>query len=235
MKFSKALTVGLVTGFACVGVAGVSGAKEVAAASSSLSGGVIAARDFGRLSDDGVSAFNDVHQARRAIFDGKTGEAAKFIMDAQASIAKAKIDDTVFMKAEGNMRVPHMGTAKQLAARDPSNKPMSWIPIDSEIEMGETFVATPDSDSAAVTARKSLEKGDGAASLEAIKTNGLDINYVVALAPVEQSSADINQAASLIGSHDYYGASQALRHAEAGVRYDEFDDVGGVKAAPAKK
>jgi hypothetical protein len=39
-------------------------------------------------------------------------------------------------------------------------------------------------------------------------------------------------------SHDYYGASQSLRLAEAGIRYDEIDDVANVsgqtKTAAAK-
>jgi hypothetical protein len=120
-----------------------------------------------------------------------------------------------------------------LTAPAKATAPIAWIPIDSEIALGETFKSTPEAAAAVVTARKSLEKGENAKSLEAIKVARIDIDYTVAVAPLDQSIAAINQAKSLIASHDYYGASQALRQAEADVRYDEYDDVANVKAAAA--
>jgi hypothetical protein len=174
-----------------------------------------------------------VHLARRAIFDGKTDEAAKFVADAQESLAKAKTDEAVFMKAESAMHAPTAGGAKALTAPAKATAPIAWIPIDSEIALGETFKSTPEAAAAVVTARKSLEKGENAKSLEAIKVARIDVDYSVAVAPLDQSIAAINQAKSLIASHDYYGASQALRQAEADVRYDEYDDVANVKAAAA--
>jgi hypothetical protein len=109
--------------------------------------------------------------------------------------------------------------------------PIAWIPIDTEISFGESFVSTPENAAAVVTARKSLERGENAKSLEAIKLAHIDIDYTVAVAPLDQSIAEIGQADSLIASHDYYGASQALRQAEAGIRYEEFDDVANAKGS----
>jgi hypothetical protein len=111
--------------------------------------------------------------------------------------------------------------------------PIAWIPIDTEISFGESFVSTPENAAAVVTARKNLEKGENAKSLEAIRSAHIDIDYTVAVAPLDQSSADTDQANNLIAARDYYGASQAFRQAEAGVRYEEFDDVASVKGAAA--
>ncbi len=223
---SSTLILGLMTSALIAGVSGV-GLADMAAAPK-VAGPVKAAdKDFGRLSAVGVSAFNDIHMARRAIFDGKTDEAASLIADAQASLAKAKTDDTIFLKAESALRGPAQTTAKASAGKNVA--PIAWIPIDSEIALGETFESTPEKAAAVVTARKNLEKGENAKSLEAIKLAQIDINFTVAVAPLEQSIADIDQANSLVAKHDYYGASQALKMAEDGIRYDEIDDVAQVR------
>jgi len=186
-------------------------------------------KDLGRLSIDGASAFRDIHLARLAIFEGKTDEAAKLVADAQTSLGKAKGDDTAFMKAESEFH-----TSVQAAAKTPGNPakmttPVAWIPIDGDLVLGETFQATPEKAAAVVTARKGLEKGDSAKALESIRLAAIDVDYTMAVAPLEKSIADIDDANKLMTSHDYYGASQSLRQAEAGVRYDEFDDVANVK------
>ncbi len=236
MKKATMLMVGLTTATILGGVSGIGHADVTAPAATGPA--KIADKDFGRLSQDGVSAFNDVHLARRAIFDGKTDEAAKFVTDAQASLAKAKGDDTVFQKAESALNEPGQTGAKSAAPTKNGTManggaPIAWIPVDSEIALGESFVSSPEKAAAVVTARKGLEKGENAKSLEAIRLAQIDINYTVAVAPLDQSIADVEQANSLMTSHDYYGASQALRRAEDGIRYDEIDDVANVKGRQA--
>jgi hypothetical protein len=184
-------------------------------------------KDFGRLSADGFSAFNDVHLARIAIFDGKIDEAAKFIADAQGALAKAKTDNAVLTKAESEINAP----AKTAVAAKPekSSTPIAWIPIDNDIEFGEIFQPTSSKAAAIGTAKKALGKGDSAIALKAIRLAEVEVDYTVALAPLEQSIADVDQAGKLMAGHDYYGASQSLKKAEDGVRFDEFDDVANVK------
>jgi hypothetical protein len=191
-------------------------------------------KDFGKLSADGVSAFNDIHLARRAIFDGNPNEAAKFVIDAQASLAKAKTSDAVFLKTEAAIRAPGdamprpaSGAAKSLQT--------AWIPVDGELELGESFVPTPEKSAAMVTARKSLDKGDPAQTLQTIKLAQIDVNYTMAIAPLEATIASVAQANTLMGTHDYYGASQALRQAETAIRFDEVDDVANVNTQTASK
>jgi hypothetical protein len=200
MNKSPTLILGLMTSAFIMSIAGA-GLADTAVAPKVMGPVKTVDRDFGRLSADGVSAFNDIHMARRAIFEGKTDEAAKFVADAQASLAKAKADDAIFMKAESALRGPAQTTAKANTGK--SVAPIAWIPIDSEIALGETFESTPEKAAAVVTARKNLEKGENAKSLEAIKLAQIDINFTVAVAPLEQSIADIDQA----NSGGYYDGS----------------------------
>jgi hypothetical protein len=192
----------------------------------------MAGKDFGRLSADGVSAFNDVSLARLAIFEGKTDEAAKLIADAQVSLGKAKTDDAVFTKAESDLHPPPQLALKLRGITASSMPAVAWIPVDADIVLDETVKATPEKAAALVTAKKSLEKGEGAKSLEAIKIASLAVDYTVALAPLAQTSADVDDANTLMTKHDYYDASQSLKKAEDGIRYDQIIDVAGVKSQP---
>jgi hypothetical protein len=235
MRKSPILLSGLMISTLAIGVSTASYADSAAAikapANKASDGPArIADKDFGRLSADGVSAFNDIHMARRAIFDGQTDEAATLVADAKTSLARAKTDDAILMKAESALRGRGQIMPKTpIAPGKAPVVPIAWIPVDSEIALGETFVSTPENAAAVVTARKGIEKGESSKSLSAIKMAQIDVNYTVAVAPLEQSIADIDQANSLIASHDYYGASQALRQAEDGIRYDEVDDVANVR------
>jgi hypothetical protein len=185
----------------------------------------VAEKDFGRLSADGMSAFEDIHLARMAIFDGHTDEAAKLVADAKTSLAKAKADGAAFSKAESALRMPADGPA----GRGNDATPIMWIPIDSRIDAGETFQPTAERAAAVITAKKHLMKGEGAKALQVVTVAALDMDYTLALAPLDKSVADIDDAAKLIAARDFYGASQAIRHAEAGIRFDEIDDIANVR------
>lgn len=195
----------------------------------------IAEKDFGLLSADGMSAFEDIHLARLAIFDGKTDEAAKFVSDAKDSLAKAKTDGAAFLKAEASLHLPTQLAAKLAADQQKGIDPVMWIPIDSRIDVGETFQPTTEKAAALVTAQKSLMRGEGPKALQLVKSASLDIDYTLAVAPLEASIKDIDLANRQIASGDYYQASQSLKHAEAGIRFDEVDDVANVKTGRANR
>jgi hypothetical protein len=229
MKALPVLAFGLMTSIIMSGVPNTSKA-DTAPAKPNSGEGKMADKDFGRLSADGVSAFNDIHLARMAIFDGRTNTATKLVADALASLEKAKTDNTVFMKAESAL---HPSAQSAPASRSPAGTatPVAWIPIDGEVVLDEDFQAAPEKAAAVVNANKSLEKGEGDKALEAIRLAAVDVNYTMAAAPFEQSLADLTQANQLISTHDYFGASQALRKAESGIRYDEIEDVANVKGS----
>lgn len=190
-------------------------------------------KDFGRLSDDGASAFADIHFARLAIFDGNIDEAAKLISDAKESLNRAANDNTAFMKAETELSGPSEPSQQASGTQQKDKAKTAWLPIDGQLVIGETYKPTSQNAAAVVSARKSLRKGQGDEALKAIRMAAIDVDYTMALAPLQQSIAEVSMADQMMGNHDYYAALQALKQAEDGVRYDEIDDVAHVKQAAA--
>ena len=122
------------------------------------------AKELGKLSADGRKAFLDVRRARFAIFDGQMDQAKKYADEAKASIAKAKTDNTAFMKAEAALKPP-AGVSQRNATEGAGDKPMqstptAWLPVDGGLTLGEDFVATPAKAEGVAKANEQLKKGD---------------------------------------------------------------------------
>ncbi len=221
-----ALSIGL---SAAVGATAAPGGNSTGAAN----------KDYAKLSIDGAHAFQDVGLARLAIFDGKPGMAVKLVSDAQAAIGRAMNDDTVFMKAEADLKPGKTptGNAATSASGSGSTTKIAWVPIDGELALDETLAPTPEKNAAVAEANEHLRKGEPDKAREVLKVASVTADYTLAVAPLQQSTTDIAQASKLLVSKDYYGASQALRQAQDGVRYDTtvVHDVDGQSAAaPAK-
>jgi cytoskeletal protein RodZ len=246
MKHLGIMTLGLLAPTLAAGLCVAAPNTDNTQTSTETAAGKATDKDFGRLSVDGATAFADVHLARVAIFDGNTTEAGKLVADAQSSLDKAKMDNATFMRAESDLHTPPQAasannaatntaatnkTANDQAAKNTPAKttPIAWIPIDGQLVVGETYQPTTKSDAAVATAKKNLQNGEGDKAMQAIKLAAIDVDYTLVVAPLNQSIADVNQANALIASGDYYGASQALKKAEDGIRYDEIDDVGKVR------
>ncbi|MCJ2045031.1 YfdX family protein [Methylobacterium sp. J-078] len=199
--------------------------------------------DVGKLSKDGAQAFRDLHLARIAIFDADPTLAKDLIGKAQASLTKAKTDEAVYTKAEADLRGPAKpaGTTRggdTAKANDPamaSTQPTAWLPVDGQLTLGEDFVATPTKAAAVATANKSLEKGDRKAAVDGLKLAGVDVNFVLAVVPLNQTTTEVDQAAKLIGQGQYYEGNALLKKVEDGVRFDVVDVLGAPQkpATPA--
>jgi hypothetical protein len=197
-------------------------------------------RDVGKLSKDGAQAFRDLHLARIAIFDADPARAKTLIGQAQAALAKARTDEAVYTKAEADLHSPakqaktasqaetakSVDTAKPADAATASAEPKAWLPVDGQLTLGEDFVATPTKAAAVATANKSLEKGDRKAAVDGLKLAGVDVNFVLAVVPLNQTVTDVDQAAGLIGQGKYYEGNALLKKAEDGVRFDVVDVLG---------
>ncbi|MGU3362632.1 YfdX family protein [Methylobacterium sp. M6A4_1b] len=196
--------------------------------------------DVGKLSKDGAQAFRDLHLARIAIFDADPTLAKDLIEKAQASLAKAKTDAAVYTKAEADLRGPaqpagttknadtakNADTTKNAGPAQASAQPTAWLPVDGQLTLGEDFVATPTKAAAVATANKSLEKGDRKAAMDGLKLAGVDVNFVLAVVPLDQTSTEVGQAAKLIGQGQYYEGNALLKKVEDGVRFDVVDVLG---------
>ncbi len=226
------------------GVALANDAAKPATATPMSAAQQAADKDVGKLSKDGAQAFRDLHLARIAIFDADPTLAKTLIGKAQASLAKAKTDESVYTKAEADLRTPnkHAAMAKASDANaekadtkttgakssetKASTQPTAWLPVDGQLTLGEDFVATPTKAAAVATANKSLEKGDRKSAIDQLKLAGVDMNFVLAVVPLNQTTTEVDQAASLIGQGKYYEGNALLKKVEDGVRFDVVNVLG---------
>jgi hypothetical protein len=198
-------------------------------------------KDFGKLSADGSKAFQDLTLTRIAIFDGRVDDAKKYVQESETAFDKAKTDDTVFTKAEADLKPP---TAKSppanqtVGAAPPASKPadaksaeqlkkpIAWLPVDGAISINEDYSANSAKKSAVAEANKSLKSGDRSAAIEKLKLAEMDVDITLAVVPLEQTIDDVHQAVGLINGGKYYEASQLLRQAQDSERFDVSDIQG---------
>ena len=185
--------------------------------------------DVGKLSADGAKGFRDLHMARLAIFDADPAKARTLVGDAQAALAKAKVDESVFTKAEADLKRPTAGLAtmsgtvgKATPAGD-VKQPVAWLPVDGQLTLDEDFVATPQKAAAVANANRNLEKGDRKGAVDTLKLAGVNVSFTMAVVPLAKTSADVDQAAKLLDQGKYYEANATLKQAEDGVRFDVVD------------
>ncbi len=208
---------------------------------------------FGKLSADGARAYQDITLTRLAIFDGRIDDAKKSIGDADASFAKAKGDESVFTKAEADLKMPQSGnkaattggTAQhQGASASDAKTPIAWLPVDGTVSINEDYSLDPAKVAAVSDANKSLKAGDSQSAMAKLKLADVNMGVTLAVVPLNQTINDVHQAAGLINDGKYYEASQLLRQAQDGERFDvasvsEKPHVAGTAApkpaqAPAK-
>jgi len=189
-------------------------------------------QDVGKLSKDGAQAFRDLQMTRLAIFEANPSQAKDMIAKAQAAFQKAKTDDSVFNKAEADLKAPAdmaggkpapSGTAHTNKA--PSNEQVAWVPVDAQLTLGDDFVATPEKASAVTEANKNLSQGDQKGALDKLKLAHVDVNFTMAVLPLDKTVTDVNQAATLIEQGKYYEANAVLKSAQDRVRFDVIDAV----------
>ncbi len=208
-------------------------------------------KDFGKLSHEGSRAFQDLTSARIAIFDGRVEDAKKFVSEADKAFGKAKTDDTVFTKAEADLKSTHSqsyqatDTGRSASSADAMKKPIAWLPVNGAITINEDYTADTTKTAAVADANKSLKSGDRKGALEKLKLAGMDVDITLAVVPVEQTIKDVHQAAELINDGKYYEGSQLLRQVQeserfavAGIDVPEAPSAAGSKQldqmAPAK-
>ena len=189
-------------------------------------------KDVGKLSKDGAEGYRDLQLTRLAIFEANPAQAKDMIAKAQAAFAKAQADDTQFTKAEADLKSPadlaaHKGTAQAMpaGAKPASKEPVAWVPVDAQLTLGDDFVATPEKASAVTDANKNLARGDQTGALEKLKLAHVDVNFTMAVLPLNKTVADVDQAATLIGQGKYYEANALLKTAQDAMRFDVVDAV----------
>ncbi len=117
-----------------------------------------------------------------------------------------------------------------------TSTPKAWLPVDGEISMNEDFSADPTKAAALADANKSLANGDRNGAIAKMRLAQIDLDYVMAVVPLDDTINDVHRAATLIDGGKFYEASQQLRQVQDSTRYDVIDVVGtpdGAKAGGA--
>ncbi len=206
-------------------------------------------KDFGKVSADGLRAFQDMTLTRLAIFDGRIDDAKKFVNDADTALGKAKTDEAIFTKAEADLKPPtstaeHASKTNAPATNsvsgaapadnkqaDQMKKPIAWLPVDGAITINEDYTANPAKTAAVSDANKSLKSGDRKGAMEKLKLSDMKIDVMLAVVPLEQTITNVHQAVELINNGKYYEASQVLRQAQDNQRFDGTS-ISGTPSTP---
>jgi len=179
--------------------------------------------DFGKLSQDGFNALRDIRLTRLAIFNGDTSQAKQDIGQAASSLQKAQTDDSIYTKAEADLKTPS-GMAPQTKSGEPaSSTPIKWLPVDGAFTLGEDYLATPDKTKAVSSADAQIKQGAHKQAMDTLKLAHVNVVFDVEVAPLEKTLAGVDKAKQLIDNGQYFEANQQLKSVEAGMRYDVED------------
>ncbi|MFC0243728.1 YfdX family protein [Rhodopseudomonas telluris] len=196
----------------------------------------VAAQDFAKLSKDGFNAFQDIREARLALFNGKPDAARKDVNKAMESLEKSKTDDSIFTKAEADLKLPaQVADAKQPGQSAPSTTPVKWLPINGTITVHEDYSAVPAKVAALKTANSQLKSGKQKEALDTLKMNDVNVAVALEVAPIDATLKGVDQASKLLDSGKYYEANGALMQVENGIRYSVVDINDKVPANTATK
>lgn len=185
-----------------------------------------AAQDFSKLSKDGFNAFQDIREARLALFNGKPDAARKDVNKAMESLEKSKTDDSVFIKAEADLKQPAQSAA---STQPPANQstasttPVKWLPINGTITVQEDYSAVPAKAAALKTANSQLKAGKQKDALDTLKMNDVNVAVALEVAPLDATLKGVDRASKLLDTGKYYEANGALMQVENGIRYSVVD------------
>jgi hypothetical protein len=180
-----------------------------------------AEQDFGHFSQDGAKAFENIDLARLAIFDGQTAKAQQDVQQAEAMLAKAKSDDSVFMKAESELKVPAGATQRGPANATPGTTRIAWLPVGGLMTIDEDYAANRAKNAGVAKADAQMKQGNSKQALETLKLHDVDVSFDEQVAPLDATIKGVQQAASLLAQDHYFAANQALKRVDDGVRIDE--------------
>jgi hypothetical protein len=176
-------------------------------------------QDFGKLSKDGMKAFRDIREARLAIFDGKTDAAKTEIGEAQAALQKAKSDDSIFTKAESELKTPAGMTLK--SGKAASTQAVAWLPVGGAMALDEDYAASPSKAQGVAKADTQLKQGDRKSAMETLRLADIDVDFIAELAPLQTTLDGVDHAMQLADAGHFFQANQALKTVEDGVRFDD--------------
>jgi hypothetical protein len=221
MNKKRIWTAALISATLAGGTAFAADQTNTANAANTPAANSAANKDFGKLSQDGFNALRDIRLTRLAIFDGNTDQAKQDISQAANSLQKAQNDESVYTKAEADLKTP-AGMSQQGKQGD-SATPIKWLPVDGAFALGEDYLATPEKTKAVTSADSQIKQGNHAQAMDTLKLAHVNIVFDVEVAPLDKTLAGVDKAKQLIDNGQYFEANQQLKQVETGMRFDVQD------------
>ncbi|ACI52259.1 hypothetical protein Gdia_2515 [Gluconacetobacter diazotrophicus PA1 5] len=193
-----------------------------------------AERALHHLSHDGEQALTDIVTARQLVAQGKVDQAVPPLYDAQKRLEAAR-------KAEKRYNVAESALQPAPQHPLPSNHPVTSTPIDW-VPVGGAFIASdilsPEKKAAVAKANDQLKAGDSKGAAQTMQVVGEDVDFIVALAPLDQTEGAVNRATVFVEGRQPAQAAEALDQALNGLVFVSQDFIEtlapAAPAAPAK-
>lgn len=191
-----------------------------------------AGRALHHLSVDGQKALQDVLVARDLLAQGKTDAAIPPIYDAQKRFVAAQKDNRRFYAAEDQLQPAPQHPVS--ATHKPTTGAVTWIPVGGEFILTETLA--PDKKAAAQQANKALKAGQNAQAQQNLQVVGEDADFIIALAPLEQTKSTLYRARVLTEGRQAAQAKEALDQLLDSIVFvsDDFVDQSANSQSPAQ-
>ena len=196
-------------------------------------------KDLARFSADGAAAFENIVLTRRALYEGRTDDAKKFVALADAGFNKAKADDTVYTKAEADLKAP---AAKAGGAKTSSSVDAEPDAADGDGEEAYRMGANRrvhyhrgrhhrrrGQDGGRGRREHQPQEGRPRRGSAKLKVAGIEVAIVLAVMPIDMTIDKVHKAADLIDAGKYYEGGQELRMAQADERFDMVGNMGTPK------
>lgn len=200
-----------------------------------------AAQDLMKVSKDGFLAMRAVRAARIAIFNGEPKVAVEIMGKAKDALDAASKDESMFIAdlktMAGKKAVHGTTTAGDKTAHGTTTAAMpatTWIPIDGQISLADTYVPTPEKTEHIAKANEHFKSGRAKEAVEELRLGEIDVTYSRVMMPLTATKKCLADAMQLATEHKYYEANLSLKAAEDGVVVDSVSlaDTPQYKSGP---
>jgi hypothetical protein len=168
--------------------------------------------DLMKVSEAGREAIQFVRMARFDIFNGDPKASMAALAHAKTQLTAAEKD----AKAVGLGSGTSSGSGHQQGKATAGTAPKA-IPVDGQLILADSFVASPENKKTIAKAKAHLKKGEHKAALEALRQGDISINYLSEWMPLASTSKNLDQAIALEKAGKYYEANLALKAIEDGM------------------
>ena len=166
-------------------------------------------RAFHHLSEHGQKAMTSILQAQQLLAAGQSEQALPALNAALAHLQAASKAREQFTAAEADLHpAPQHPVSSSHTAQ---NGPTDWIPVGGEVIA--TDMLEPSKKSAVATANAQLKAGQTQQAAQTLQVIGQDIDFIIALAPLNQLQGFVNRALIFAQGHHPDAANVALNDA----------------------